>query len=49
MCLNYYHDSLTLKKRFVGNAVVERIITLIDQCCALTIRRLTDPAIDDAK
>ena len=34
---------------FVGNAVVERIITLIDQRCALTIRRLTDPAVDDAK
>jgi serine/threonine-protein kinase HipA len=32
---------------FVGNAVVERIIALIDQRCALTIRRLTDPAADD--
>jgi serine/threonine-protein kinase HipA len=32
---------------FVGNAVVEEIITLIDQRCALTIRRLTDPAVDD--
>jgi serine/threonine-protein kinase HipA len=30
---------------FVGNAVVERIISLIDQRCALTIRRLTDPAV----
>ena len=49
MCLNYYHDSLALKKRFVGKAVVERIITLIDQRCALTIRRLTAPAIDNAK
>lgn len=29
---------------FVGNAVVERIIALIEQHCALTIRRLTDPA-----
>ena len=34
---------------FVGNAVVERIITLIDQRCASTIRRLTDSAVDDAK
>jgi len=32
---------------FASNAVVERIITLIDQRCALTIRRLTDPAVDD--
>jgi serine/threonine-protein kinase HipA len=30
---------------FVGNAVVERIISLIDQRCALTIRRLTGPAV----
>jgi len=28
---------------FAGNAVVERIIALIEQRCALTIRRLTDP------
>jgi len=27
---------------FTGNAVVERIIALIEQRCALTIRRLTD-------
>jgi len=33
--------------RFMGNAVVERIITLIDQRCALTVRRLTDPAAGD--
>jgi len=33
---------------FVGNAVVERIVALIDQRCALTVRRLTDPAADDA-
>lgn len=31
---------------FAGNAVVERIVTLIEQRCALTIRRLTDPAAD---
>ncbi|MFZ2854974.1 MAG: type II toxin-antitoxin system HipA family toxin [Rhodocyclaceae bacterium] len=31
---------------FSGNAVVERIIALIEQRCALTIRRLTDPAAD---
>jgi serine/threonine-protein kinase HipA len=31
---------------FAGNAVVERIIALIEQRCALTIRRLTDPAAD---
>lgn len=31
---------------FAGNAVVERIIALIDQRCALTILRLTDPAAD---
>jgi len=29
---------------FAGNAVVERIVVLIEQRCALTIRRLTDPA-----
>lgn len=33
---------------FAGNAVVERIIDLIDQRCALTILRLTDPAADSA-
>ena len=31
---------------FAGHAVVERIIALIEQRCALTIRRLTDPAAD---
>lgn len=31
---------------FADNAVVERIVTLADQRCALTIRRLTDPAAD---
>ncbi|MDP2828043.1 MAG: type II toxin-antitoxin system HipA family toxin [Sulfuricellaceae bacterium] len=31
---------------FAGNAVVERIIALIEQRCALTIRRLTDPATE---
>ncbi len=29
---------------FAGNAVVERIIALIEQRCALTIRRLTAPS-----
>ncbi len=28
---------------FAGHAVIERIITLIEQRCALTIRRLTEP------
>ncbi len=32
---------------FSGNAEVERINTLIEQRCALTIRRLTDPAADN--
>ena len=32
---------------FSGNAVVERIIVLIEQRCALTVRRLTQPT-DDA-
>jgi serine/threonine-protein kinase HipA len=31
---------------FAGNAVVERMVVLIEQRCALTIRRLTDPAAD---
>jgi serine/threonine-protein kinase HipA len=31
---------------FAGNAVVERIIALIEQRCALTIRRLTNPAAE---
>lgn len=33
--------------RFTGNAVVERIIALIEQRCALTIRWLTDPNTDN--
>ena len=32
---------------FAGNAVIERIIALIEQRCALTIRRLTDPAAEN--
>jgi serine/threonine-protein kinase HipA len=32
---------------YAGNTVVERIIALIEQRCALTIRRLTDPAADN--
>ncbi|MFZ2628141.1 MAG: type II toxin-antitoxin system HipA family toxin [Rugosibacter sp.] len=32
---------------FAGNAVVERINTLIEQRCALTIRQLTDPAAEN--
>ena len=32
---------------FTGSAVVERIIALIEQRCALTIRRLTDPAAEN--
>ena len=32
---------------FAGNVVVEQINTLIEQRCALTIRRLTDPAADN--
>jgi serine/threonine-protein kinase HipA len=32
---------------FAGNAVVERIIALIEQRCALTTRRLTDPAAEN--
>jgi serine/threonine-protein kinase HipA len=32
---------------FTDNAVVERIIALIEQRCALTIRQLTDPAAAD--
>jgi serine/threonine-protein kinase HipA len=31
---------------FVGNAVIERIVTLIEQRCALTIRRLSGSAAD---
>ena len=36
------------RRGFAGNAVVERIIALIEQRCALTIRRLTDPTADMA-
>ncbi len=32
---------------FAGNAVVEQINLVIEQRCALTIRRLTDPATDN--
>jgi serine/threonine-protein kinase HipA len=32
---------------FAGNAVVEQINALIEQRCALTIRRLTDPAAEN--
>lgn len=32
---------------FAGNAVVERITALIEQRCALTIRRLTEPAAEN--
>lgn len=31
---------------FFGNAMIERIVDLIEHRCALTIRRLTDPAVD---
>ncbi len=37
----------TTDTSFAGNAVVERIIVLIEQRCALTVRRLTAPAADD--
>ena len=33
-------------RSFADNPVVERIIVLIEQRCALTVRRLTDPAVD---
>lgn len=32
---------------FAGNALVEQVNTLIEQRCALTIRRLTDPDADN--
>ena len=35
--------------RFAGHAVIERIITLIEQRCALTIRRLAEPTADVAE
>lgn len=38
-----------LGRGFVDNAVVERIIALIEQRCALTIRRLTEPAVVDGE
>jgi serine/threonine-protein kinase HipA len=34
------------KYGFSGNPVVEQIIALIELRCALTVRRLTDPAAD---
>jgi serine/threonine-protein kinase HipA len=34
---------------FVGNTVVERINALIEQRCALTIRRLTDHAAENGR
>ena len=35
------------EQSFAGNAMVEQINTLIEQRCALTIRRLTDPATEN--
>ena len=35
------------ERGFAGHALVEQIITLIEQRCALTIRRLTNPAADN--
>jgi serine/threonine-protein kinase HipA len=35
--------------RFAGHAVIERIIALIEQRCALTIRRLAEPTPDAAE
>lgn len=35
------------ERGFSGNAVVEQIMALIEQRCALTIRRLTDPAAEN--
>jgi len=35
------------RHRFAGNAVIEQINTLIEQRCALTIRRLTAPAAEN--
>jgi serine/threonine-protein kinase HipA len=32
---------------FTGNAVVEKISALIEQRCALTIRRLTNPVAEN--
>ena len=39
-------DTLYIADNFAGNGVVERINALIEQRCALTIRRLTDPAAE---
>ena len=36
------------ERGFVGNAVVEQISTLIEHCCALTIRRLNVPATESS-
>ncbi len=36
------------ERGFDGNAVVERIVTLIEQRCALTIRRLNVPATESS-
>ncbi|MDP2430684.1 MAG: type II toxin-antitoxin system HipA family toxin [Pseudomonadota bacterium] len=35
--------------RFAGHTVIERIIALIEQRCALTIRRFSEPAADAAE
>jgi serine/threonine-protein kinase HipA len=32
--------------RYLGNAVVERIVVLIEQRCALTVQRLSAPMTD---
>lgn len=37
------------ERGFAGNVVVERINVLIEQHCALTIRRLTDPAAENGE
>ena len=34
--------------RYMGNAVVERIVVLIEQRCALTVQRLSAPMTDEA-
>ena len=39
---------LAPERGFVGNAVVEQINTLIEQRCALTIRRLNNPAVESS-
>lgn len=40
------NSSLTPDTVLLGNAVVEKINVLIEQRCALTIRKLTDPAAE---